>query len=132
MLGNVIVWNDLALVAAGALGILVAGVHGIAMQRHIVVPLAGLMKTGVALKAGSKRLVAPLLHVSTVAWFVGGVLLIWAGLRAQHEAQVVISATIGALYLQAAVVNAWATRGRHPGWMVMAAAVALIVTSLLS
>lgn len=125
------VWNDLALVAAGALGMLTAGVHGIAMQRHIVVPLKGLLKAGVELRGAGKRLVVPLLHVSTLAWFVGGALLIWAGLRAQHETQVIISATVGTLYLQAAVVNAWATRGRHPGWMVMAAAVALIVASLL-
>jgi hypothetical protein len=31
------------------------------------------------------------------------------------------------LYLFGALGNLWATRGRHPGWMLMAAALILIV-----
>ena len=34
---------------------------------------------------------------------------------------------VGCLYLFGAVGNLWATRGRHPGWMLMAAALILIV-----
>jgi hypothetical protein len=33
---------------------------------------------------------------------------------------------VGGLYLYGALGNLWATRGRHPGWMLMAAALILI------
>jgi hypothetical protein len=41
-----------------------------------------------------------------------------------------IVATVGAQYLYVAIVNAWASRGRHFGWMAMSAIVALAVASI--
>ena len=38
----------------------------------------------------------------------------------------------GGLYLMGALANLWGTRGRHPGWMLMAAALVLIVVGVTS
>ncbi len=124
-------WNDLLLIVAGTLAMATAVVHGHVMRRYIVVPLEKLLKEEGTLRGASRRLVTPLLNVSTVAWFVGGGLLTWAGFRAQGESKVAVSIAILALYFHAAVLNAWATRGRHPGWIIMAVAVALIIASLI-
>jgi uncharacterized membrane protein YjjB (DUF3815 family) len=48
---------------------------------------------------------------------------IWFG----HDARLATGLFVGSLYLFGALGNLWATRGRHPGWMLMAAALILIV-----
>jgi len=34
---------------------------------------------------------------------------------------------VGSLYLFGALGNLWATRGRHPGWMLMAALILIVI-----
>lgn len=124
--------SDLALVGAGVLGMVTAIVHAILMQKHIVTPLRKLTRTATGLRGAARRLIAPLLHVSVLAWFVGGALLVWVGLRSSGEPRTAVSLAVGVIYLHAAVANAWATRARHPGGIIMATATVLIVTSLLT
>lgn len=119
-------WQDTALISAGVLGALVAVIHGYVMQRLLVRPLEELVGKDQSLRSSSKRLLSPLLHVSTLNWFVCGASLIWAGMRFEGEARAVISASAAIIYGYAAVLNARATRGRHPGWILMAISVALI------
>ena len=69
-----------------------------------------------------RRLVPALLHYSTVSWLAGGLALIAAALWAGPETKLVVGLGVGALFLYAALGNLWATRGGHPGWMLMAAA----------
>lgn len=38
---------------------------------------------------------------------------------------------VGSMFLYGAVANLWGTRGRHPGWVLMAVAVTLIAVDLL-
>ncbi|HEX8668060.1 MAG TPA: hypothetical protein VF727_06790 [Allosphingosinicella sp.] len=120
-------WHDWALVAAGVIGSGVAAVHGVLVQRLLVRPIAALSAGERTMRAPVRRLVPVLLHFSTLAWFLGGVALIWAAGWAGREARLTVCLFVGGFYLFAAAGNCWATRGRHPGWMLMAAALALIV-----
>ena len=49
----------------------------------------------------------------------------------QPGARLAVGLLVGSMFLYGAVANLWGTRGRHPGWMLMAVAVALIAFDLL-
>jgi len=66
-------------------------------------------------------------QASTVAWIGGGVLLAAAPWMASDPARHWIVATLACVFAFAALANAWATRGRHFGWMALSAVVALAV-----
>ena len=117
-------WHDAALGMAGIIGSGVAVVHGVLVQRLMVRPLHALLAER-RVAAPVRKLVPPLLHFSTFAWFLGGFALIaavWLG----DEAKLAAGLFVGALYLFGVIGNFWATRGRHPGWMLLAASLVLI------
>jgi hypothetical protein len=122
--------QDMALAAAGAIGSGVAVVHGVLVQRLMVRPFEQAFTAEARTPAAVRRLVPPLLHFSTLAWFLGGLVLIVAAFRLEGEARLASGLLVGATFLFGAVVNLWATRGRHPGWMLMAAAVVLLAFGL--
>ena len=68
-----------------------------------------------------------LLQFSTFNWLLGGLALIGAALWFGHEARLATGLLVGSSYLFGALGNLWGTRGRHPGWMLMAVALVLIV-----
>ena len=115
-------WQDAALGLAGVIGSTVAVVHGILIQRLVVRLLADKGMT-----APVRRLVPGLLHFSTVTWFLGGLALIAAALWFEKNVRLATGLFVGSLYLYGALGNLWGTRGRHPGWMLMAVALILIV-----
>lgn len=123
--------QDWALALAGLIGSGVALVHGLLVQRLMVRPIAEAAEGDRRLNGAVGRLVPLLLHFSTVAWFVGGLILIGAALAMEGEARLATAIFVGCLFLFGALGNLWATRGRHPGWMLMAAAVALIAYGVL-
>lgn len=120
-------WRDLALAVAGTIGIIVAIAHGVTMQRLIVRPLTATLDSNRVMSRAAVRLVAPLLHVSTFTWLVAGLALIVAGARLQGDCRLLVCSLVGSIYLYAAVMNAWATRGRHIGWVLMVMALAMII-----
>ncbi len=119
-------WNDAALAMAGIIGSGVAVVHGILVQRLMVRPFEELFLADRKMAGPIKRLVPLLLHFSTIAWFLGGLALIAAASWFDGDARLATGLFVGSLYLFGALGNLWATRGRHPGWMLMAAAIMLI------
>jgi hypothetical protein len=119
-------WQDAVLVLAGVLGACVAVVHGILTQRLMVRPLQELFLADQRISSPIRRLVPLLLHFSTFSWFLGGLALMAAAIRLGPEARLMTSVLVGGLYLYGALGNLWGTRGRHPGGMLMAAAVILI------
>lgn len=120
--------NDLALVAAGAVAVITATIHGRLLDPLIVTPL---LRGGVdGMRASAKALVRPLLHVSTVDWMLGGIALIGTGLWIEGPGRLAVGLLVGAQLLYAAAANAWGTRGRHPGWMLMAGAIVLIAAGV--
>jgi hypothetical protein len=120
-------WHDAALALAGAIGSVTALVHGVLTQRLMVRPVEAVLLADKRISSPVRRLVPVLLHFSTFAWFVGGLALIAAAIRFGAEARLATGLLVGSLYLFGAVGNFWATRGRHPGWMLMAVACLLIV-----
>lgn len=121
--------HDVALIAAGVIGSGVAVFHGVLTQRYIVRPLVQRASQGKRLPAPIIRLVPGLLHFSTFIWFLGGLALIAAASWSGQGARLTTSLLVGGAYLYGALGNLWATRGRHPGWMLMAVAVVLIAFS---
>ena len=67
-----------------------------------------------------------LLHCSTISWILGGLALIAAAICFEQDAKLA-RAYCWLPLLVWRCRNLWATRGRHPGWMLMAAALILIV-----
>ncbi len=123
-------WHDAALAMAGIIGSGVAVAHGVLLQRLMVRPLQASFLADKRIAAPVRKLVAPLLHFSTFGWFLGGLALIAAAAWLDREARLAAGIFVGALYLFGVVGNFWATRGRHPGWMLLAAALVLIVLGL--
>lgn len=123
------IWQDMALVGAGALGGGVALIHGALVQRLMVRPIDGLLATDA--RAGVTRRLNPvLLQFSTFNWFVGGIALIAGALWLDGPARLAVALLVGSSYLYGAVFNLWATRGRHPGWVLYGIAVILIGLAL--
>ncbi len=116
--------HDLALLAAGVLGGGGAIVHGLLVQRFMIGPPAdGGLSPG---EAAKRRMLTLLLHFTTFSWLTGGVALI-AVVWLDPAVRLTVAGLVGASYLFAALGNFWATRGRHPGWVVYAAATGLLV-----
>ena len=119
-------WRDIALIGAGIIGAGVALVHGALTQRHMVRPIGALLAADRRSGPMIGRLTGALLQFSTFNWFLGGLALIAAALWMGPEARLVTSLLVGGAYLFAVIGNGWATRGRHPGWMLYSLALVLI------
>jgi hypothetical protein len=120
-------WQDAALGMAGVIGSCVAVVHGFLVQRLMVRPFEEFFLADKRISSTVRRLVPLLLHFSTISWFLGGLTLFAAAIWFDHAARLATGLFVGSLYLLGALGNLWATRGRHPGWMLMIAAIMLIV-----
>ena len=123
-------WRDIALALAGVVGSGVAMVHGILLQRLGVRRIEGYFLADERITAAERRLMPALLHYSTVSWFFGGIPLIAAAFWFAESARLATGLFVGSHFLFGAVVNLWATRARHPGWMLMLAAIILIIVGL--
>ena len=120
-------WQDAALAMAGVIGSGVAVIHGILTQRLMVRPVEALFVADARIAGPVRRLVPLLLQFSTFNWLLGGFALIAAALWFGHDARLATGLLVGSSYLYGAAGNLWGTRGRHPGWMLMAVALVLIV-----
>lgn len=120
-------WQNAALGLAGVIGSFTAVVHGILVQRLMVRPLQALILEDGRISEPVRKLVPLLLHFSTISWLLGGIALVAAANWFERDARLVTGLSVGGLYLFAAAGNFWATRGSHPGWMLMAVALILIV-----
>src|SRR5258708_2547874 len=119
-------WQNAALGMAGIIGAGVAVVHGILVQRLMVRPFEEFALANKRIAGSTRKLVPLLLHFSTISWFLGGLALVAAANWFGQDARLAISLFVGASYMFGAVANLWATRGRHPAWMLMAARLVLI------
>ncbi len=123
-------WQNTALGLAGLIGSGTAVVHGILTQRLMVQPIEVLFEGDGRISAPVKRLVPLLLQFSTFVWFLGGLALIAAALWFEPDVRRATGLLVGATYLFGALGNLWGTRGHHPGWMLLAAALILIAFAL--
>lgn len=121
-----------AFTVAGFIGMGVAVVHGILVQRLMIKPLerSSLMDAGA--DASIRKLIPALLQFSTFNWFVGGAVLVAAAFWFEQDTKLVTGLMVASSYLYGAIVNFEATRGRHPGWMLFAVAIMLICVAVIA
>ena len=112
--------RDLFVQAAGILGIVSAVVHGI-LAETTVFPRARIDPAWV------KLLLRLVWQCSSVAWAGVGALLIAVPYLGSESARLWIIAVAVLVYGFGAIGNAWATKGRHYGWMMLTAASILAV-----
>jgi hypothetical protein len=112
--------RDWALQAAGVLAILVALIHGAIAEAYIF-PQARVEPPP------TRRLLRLIWQASTVDWIAMGVLLIAAPGFGSPQARHWVVVVAAAIYAYAAFGNFMATRGRHVGWVLMSAVVALAI-----
>jgi hypothetical protein len=124
-------WQTYALIAAGIIGSVTAIIHGALTQRFMVAPLDKIAADA-RVSGQFRRLNTALLHYSTASWLACGLALIAAALWLDASARLVTALFVGGHFLYGAIGNAWATRGRHPGWMLMAAATVLIAAAIFA
>ena len=112
--------RDILLQAAGLGAIVVALIHGWLGEAKIF--------ARATIEPERLRILIRLVwQASTVAWIGGGVLLIAAPWMASDLARHWIIGTMAAVFAFGAAGNAFATRGRHYGWLALSAVVVLAV-----
>jgi uncharacterized membrane protein len=115
--------RDLMLQTAGVLGILVGIVHGVLGETKVFAA-ARIEPDWV------RRLLRAVWAAGAVAWIGGGVLLLAAPSMSSETARQWIVAVLAVVYGCGALGNAWVTRGRHPGWMLLTATIGLALAGL--
>ena len=106
--------------AAGMAAIAVALTHGVLGETKV-------FARATIEPARLRTLIRLVWQAGTVAWIGGGVLLIAAPWLGSEPARHWIVATMACVFGFAAFANAWATRGRHFGWLALSVVVALAV-----
>ena len=116
--------RDLAMWAAGGLGIVAAVIHGVLGETHVFA------KARIE-PAWTRRLLRLVWQCGALAWLGVGVLLVAAPSLGSAAARVWIAVVGAVVYGVAAAANAWATGGKHFGWMVLAAATLLALAGAI-
>jgi hypothetical protein len=112
--------RDLLLQCSGLAAITVAVIHGVLGETKV-------LARATIEPPRLRHLIRLVWQAGTVAWIGGGVLLIAAPLMASEPARHWIIATLACVFAFGALANAWATRGRHFGWVALSAVVALAI-----
>lgn len=110
--------KDALLYAAGALGIAISILHGYLGERLVVGPSEASTRR-------AKRVMRAIMFLSAVYWFAAGVLLLVAPVLLEPSQRFFAICVAAFLFATGSLGNLWATRGRHPGWALLAVATAL-------
>ncbi len=110
--------SQILLILAGVLGLAVAAVHGYLGQVRVIAPakFAGKVQRGMALA---------IWQFSSLVWAASALAFVHAAVNLAGEARwsVVSLAILPLAY--GMIANAWITRGRHFGWVMLALVIAL-------
>jgi len=115
--------KDVLVQAAGLLGIAAALVHGYLGETR-------LFATARIEPARARLLLRLVWHCSVVAWAVMGALLILVPTLGSNEARIAIIAASTVVYGAGVIGNAWASRARHFGWVLLSVVIGLAVAGL--
>ena len=97
---------------AGLGGALIALLHGYLGQTIVIPSISGGTPS-------LRRVNHAVFQLSTLYWFAGGIALICAAVFIDQGERTIIVLMVAFLYITGAVGNLWATRGRHPGWILL-------------
>jgi hypothetical protein len=112
--------RDILLQGAGVVAIAAAVIHGMLGEFKVFPRMT--------IEPQRLRMLLRLVwQASTVAWIGCGVLLVAAPWMASDQARHWIVVTLAFVFAFAALANAWATRGRHFGWLALSAVVVMAV-----
>jgi hypothetical protein len=112
--------RDILLLCSGLLAIAAAVAHGVLTETKVF--------PRVTIEPHRLRTLFRLVwQIPTVAWIAFGVLLIAAPSMGSESARHWIILTFACLFVFSAVGNAWGTRGKHFGWILLGAVAALAV-----
>jgi hypothetical protein len=112
--------RDLLLQSAGVLGLVVAVVHGILGETHVF--------ARAAIEPPRLRLLLRLVwQASAIAWAAMAALLIATPSLNAGTARLAIVCTAVVVFGAGSAGNAWASKGRHSGWMMLAAVIGLAI-----
>src|SRR5450755_4522351 len=112
--------RDLLLQCSGVAAIAVALIHGVLGETRV-------FARATIEPPRVRTLIRLVWQAGTAAWIGGGVLLIAAPWMASESARHWIVATTAVVFAFAAAANAGALRGRHVGWVLLSAVVAMAV-----
>lgn len=113
--------NSLALQAAGILAILSAVGHGVLGDR--------MLKNQPIEPQHIKNFIRFCYQFGSVGWLAGGVILLLISAEVV-EAQQWLVYVLASIYGFGAAVNAWFTRGKHFGWVMLLAVVVLAIVGI--
>jgi hypothetical protein len=115
--------RDLFVQAAGVLAIVAALVHGYLGESKI-------FAVAQIEPRWASRLMRSLYRCTVLDWVAFGALLILVPAMGSGQARHAIIVASAAVYAAAATGNAWSTRGRHFGWVLMLVVVALALAGI--
>ncbi len=108
--------RDLSLLIAGVLAILIAVIHSVLGETKIF--------ARARIEPEPARLLIRLVwHIGSIFWAGAGVLLLAAPYMESDIARHWIVYVCAVMFGAAAMGNAWSSRGRHFGWMMLAGVV---------
>lgn len=116
---------NFALFAAGAIAILTGIVHTALGETHIICKIAFPSRPLAILSRG-------ILWVSGAAWVAAGILFFALALTGPSPLAPPIIITQSVVLGIGAVGNFQATKGRHPGWVLLAMSIGLALYALLA
>jgi hypothetical protein len=114
------IMRDVLLQCSGLAAIAAAVIHGL-LGEFKVFPRMSIEPQRL------RTLIRLVWQASTVAWIGCGILLVAAPSMESDHARHWIVITLACVFAFAALANAWATRGRHFGWMALGAVVVMAV-----
>lgn len=120
--------NPTLMIIGGCIGSAVAIGHGVLMQKLFINPLLN-SDYAQEMPPPAKKLIPLLLHFTTVFWFVGGLLLVVAPFYFEEPVVKTIAVIVCSFYIFGAIGNFWGTGGKHPGWILLTIATALVIAS---
>jgi hypothetical protein len=112
--------RGLLLQCSGLLAITAAVIHGVLTETKVF--------PRVTIEPQRLRTLFRLVwQIPTIAWIACGVLLIAAPSMASESARHWMIVTFACVFASCALGNAWGTRGKHFGWMLLVAVAVLAV-----
>jgi hypothetical protein len=114
------IMRDWLLILAGVIAIIVAVIHGVLGESYV-------FARATIEPEKLRTLIRLVWQTGTVAWIGGGVLLVAAPSMQSDTARHWIVVTMAIVFAFAAAANAYATSGRHVGWVLLGSAVGLAV-----